>query len=149
WWFKKVSSKAVFGSREGAVLHRGDVAFDRFGHARRAVHEVAYEARLAARVDIEHVVQHQHLSVALDPRTDADGRNGECARHFARQLCGNRFEHHDARTGFFHGAGVVEHLLCSVSAALDLVTAERMHRLRRETDVAANGDAAIYQEADG
>src|SRR5690554_1359835 len=66
-------SVAVRFGREQAFAHFVHVAGDGFLDAGRAVHVVLDEARRLAGEDAEHVVEHQHLAVAVRAGADADG----------------------------------------------------------------------------
>ena len=55
------------------VLHRRHIGLHRLVYRTRALHEILHEARLAAGEDADHVVQHQHLTIAASARANADG----------------------------------------------------------------------------
>src|SRR5215467_4237777 len=55
-------SEAVLGRGVVAFLHGAHIALERVEVVVRTVHEVAHEARLAPRGDVEHVVRDQDLS---------------------------------------------------------------------------------------
>src|SRR5690606_11566408 len=68
------SAVAVFGAGEAARAHRVDVGAYRAGHRAALGQEILDELRPpVAAVEAEHVVQHQHLAVAVRPGADADG----------------------------------------------------------------------------
>src|SRR5262245_38093674 len=67
------TSEAVLGTRERLRLHRLHVGLDRGLERGRAGHEVLHEARLAARIEVEDVVEHEHLAGDVQARADADG----------------------------------------------------------------------------
>ena len=102
-----------------------------------------------AAVEPEQVVQHQHLAVAIRPSADADGRDRTgCGDRF-RQRCRHAFQHQQRRAGFGHRQRVLAQLGSGgVLAALHLETAEAVHRLRGEAQVAAHGNFALDQVAD-
>src|SRR3990172_1062430 len=64
------------------------VAFDEFG---RKVLEQA-----------QHVMDHQHLPVALRPRANADGGDRQPAGNLRSQVLGHSFQHHSERPRLFH-----------------------------------------------
>src|SRR5688572_27015444 len=67
----------MFRPRVGLALHGLDVLLQGVEIRTGAVHEILHEARLAARGDVEHVVQHQDLAVGVGPGADADHRHFE------------------------------------------------------------------------
>ncbi|CAM2144805.1 hypothetical protein PT2222_160166 [Paraburkholderia tropica] len=144
------ASEHVFGTGEAAFLdglHIG--AHGRFDVGLTG-HEVLHETRTLAGENAQHVVQHQHLSRALDARTDADGRNAQLLRDFRAERRRHRFDHHELRTGVLQRERVADQLRrARIALALHLEAAERMHRLRRKTDVRAHGHRALDQHLDG
>src|SRR5688500_5593910 len=67
--------EAVLCRRIFLRLHGLRIRLDRFQRAVAAGEEILGEARLAARSDVEHVVEHEDLSVGIRPRADADDGN--------------------------------------------------------------------------
>src|SRR4030088_3348625 len=66
---------AVLRIREGSRFDFGRVAARRLYHERRELGEFLDEARLAACAQAEHVVDDEHLAVAVNPGADADRRD--------------------------------------------------------------------------
>ncbi len=78
----------------------------------------------------EQVVHHQHLTVAIDARTDADGGNRKLGGDPCRQRGGHAFEHEQVGAGGLDGLRVSQQLVGGVlGLALDLVAAEFVHGL--------------------
>src|SRR5262245_211623 len=99
-------SEAVLGCGVAAILHSLDEALHRGSRAGAAFTEIAREARLAARGDVEDVVEHEDLSVDVRSRADADHRHVHFARDARAELRRNAFEQHDVRAGAFQRLGV-------------------------------------------
>src|SRR5579883_2621723 len=70
-------SERVLGGGKRAAAHRLGVGADRLEHGAAAGEKVLAEFRTLAGGDAEHVVEHQHLAVAIRAGADADGRNRE------------------------------------------------------------------------
>src|SRR5215475_7666548 len=64
------SLEAVLGGGVFARFHRAHVALNRIEVVARPFHEVAYEARLAARGDVEHVVGDEDLAIGIGTCAD-------------------------------------------------------------------------------
>jgi hypothetical protein len=72
----------------------------------------------------------------------------QAGRDFGGQHGRDGFEDDHRRAGFLQGQGIVlQALRGGFALALHLVAAERMHRLRRQADVAADRDAALDEKA--
>src|SRR5512147_2822215 len=71
------SMELVLRRRIRLLLHGLDIAFESIEIGAGAIHEILDEARLAARGDVEHVIQHENLPVGVRPRADADDRHVE------------------------------------------------------------------------
>ena len=70
--------------------------------------------------------------------------------HLGRQHGGDGFEDEHRRTGFLQGQCIVAQALGSrLALALHLVAAHDVHGLRRQAEVAADGDATVDEEFDG
>src|SRR5688500_13677322 len=80
-------------------LHFLDVELDRALDGAGRPHEVLDELRLLAGVDVEHVVQHQHLARAVHAGADADRGYGDRRGDVARQHRRYRFQHDHAGAG--------------------------------------------------
>ena len=90
-------------------------------------------------------MQHQHLTVAKRTGAYADGRNRNLLRDLGREVERYAFDDNRARAGLFHRVGVVEQALATTGleaarSALYLVAAHAVEALRRETDVADDGN---------
>mmetsp|Transcript_5213 Transcript_5213/g.18754 ORF Transcript_5213/g.18754 Transcript_5213/m.18754 type:complete len:835 (-) Transcript_5213:1635-4139(-) len=141
---------AMLGRRKGGL---GDLARERRERRDGAAAQVVvctHERRHAAAVQAEHVVRHEHLAGAALARADADGGDGEAARHERRDLARHHLEHDGHGARFLQCQRVVEQRRRGRRRApLHRVTAQRGHRLRREADVAHDGDAGVRQRAHG
>jgi hypothetical protein len=93
-------------------------------------------------------VEHEHLPVALRAGADADGRD----RHRLADARGHRgrheFEHHGERPGLLEPARLVDEARrAGLVAPLHAEAAEQVDRLRREAEVAHDGDAGAAERA--
>ena len=97
-----------------------------------------------AGVVAQQVVDDLHLPVAVRPRADADGGNGQSLRDGARHLVGHQLQDDAERAGLLQGKGVLQHgLRLRLAFALHPVPAELVHRLRGEPDVAHDRNARL------
>src|ERR1700730_10770404 len=70
---------AVLGIRKGPRLNLRRIATGGVDDEGPELSELFHEARLAvAPAQAQHVVDDEHLAIALDPGADSDRRNGEC-----------------------------------------------------------------------
>src|SRR5215203_2970557 len=131
-------------ARELPRLYFFHVELDRTLDRARGTHVVLDELSLASGKYVEHIVQYQHLAMAVHARADADRRSAHRLGNALRERSGNRFEHDHAGAGFFQQLRLFEKPVGrAVFLALDAIAAKLMHRLRRETEVAADGNAAL------
>src|SRR5271165_4197681 len=94
----------------------------------------------------QQVVEDQHLSIALWPRADADGRNFDLMRNQLRHFARNAFQHHAACAAAFQRESVMHELLnCRQRLSLHFVATHGVYRLRRQSDVPDHGDFRVYQ----
>src|SRR5690554_429723 len=119
-----------------------------FFHAGCVCHEVLDEAGGLAREDAKHVVEYEHLTVAVQTGADADGCHGvEAGGDFGGKGGWNQFQHNHCGTSLFEREGVAVHPDCAgFVAALDAITAELMNGLWSESDMGANRHAAFDQK---
>src|SRR5258705_10122476 len=73
-----------------------DVSCDRTLDAAAIAQKILYELCFFARVDIEHVVQHEHLPRAVAAGADADRRYAKLLRDRARKRGRDQLEHDHA-----------------------------------------------------
>ena len=139
----------VFGGGEGAVLHCCDVGARGRLDAAAAGEEVLREFR-RARIQAQHVVQHQHLAGTVGAGADADGGNRQRLGDGPAQRGRHHFQHDQAGTGCFQRTRIGDQLRGGrFLAPLHLVAAELVDRLRQQTEVRAHRNAALRQEGDG
>ena len=109
----------------------------------------AHELRDDAVFEAEHVVEHEHLAIAMRSGADADRGDRQRVGDHARHLVGHAFEHDREATGVLERLGVVDqrerggHL-----TALHLEAAHRVHRLRGEPDVTHHRDLGVHDRLD-
>src|SRR5262249_38292302 len=97
----------------------------------------------------EEVVHDENLSVAIRPGTDADRRNAQFTGNLRCQLAGQRFQDYGESARGLYCAGITQYLLRGVwRFPLHFVAAEGVDRLRRQTDVAHNGDFRFGEPRD-
>ena len=89
----------------------------------------------------DEIVQHEHLTVALRPGTDADCGHLDGASDCSCHLLRNAFQHHCKRTGAGCRLGIGCEL---VAIALHAIAAELVHRLRSQANVTHHGNASTY-----
>src|SRR5260221_6293788 len=94
---REAAGVAVLGIGEGAGLPLRGVAAGRLDDLRPELGELLDEAWLAARAQPEHVLDDEHLAVALDAGANPDGGDPEAPRHAGGQGRRNAFE--DDREG--------------------------------------------------
>ena len=82
------------------------------------------------------------------PGADADRRDRNLVRDALGHLAGHHLQHHREGTGLGDRAGVGDHLLRGVAAALHPVPADRVLALRREPDVGHHRDAGRVDRRD-
>src|SRR5688500_3182362 len=115
------------------VAVAGDGAADLLADVRVGLHE----ARPEVLEQPEHVVRDEDLAVAPRAGPDADRRDREAPRDLFRDRRGNALHHDREGPGLFDGAGVVQQRRL---VALHAEAAELADRLRRQADVAHDGD---------
>jgi hypothetical protein len=84
-------------------------------HARVAASTVSarvlfHERRHELVEQSEHVVTHEHLSVAVRPRSDADGGDSNMCRGGSGNVGRDGFQHNRKRSGRFEGRSIGEQL---------------------------------------
>lgn len=83
------------------------------------------ETRRKLAVQPEHVMQDEHLTVAVGPRPYADGGNGNPGRNRRRERCGNGLKHNGETPGVFERRRLIKQLPCCFGAlALHLEAAK-------------------------
>lgn len=98
----------------------------------------------------EHVLDHEDLAVGAGARADADGEGrGELLCDVGAQVGGHALEDDGKGAGLLEREGVGDELLgCLGALALDLEAAEGVDGLRRQADVAHDGDAGLHHGLD-
>ena len=141
----------MFRRREFAALDRRDICAHRsFGIARGSiigVREVLHEARHFARINAQHVVQHQHLTVALRARADANGWNAQGVGDARSERRGNHLEHqHRGACGFDRTRICQQMRGIAIAPRLHAIAAELMNALRCQAQMPAYRNAACCDE---
>jgi hypothetical protein len=85
--------------REAALFYIINILTDGAGYLLVQGSGTASGTGLEFRVDPEHVVHHQHLSVAMTSGADADGRDDQAFGNFFCQGGGNLFQHQRKTAG--------------------------------------------------
>ena len=137
-----VAPVAVLFGGEGLVSHLADVL--RRGIADRVADlgEALGELGRAPHGHAEHVVADEHLSIAPRTGADADGRDVDRIADLRCDVGRHRLEHDGIGARLLQRDRVGDDALGRrVAFALHLETAQRMHRLRRETDVTHHRNA--------
>ncbi len=99
------------------------------------------EPRLERLVHPERIVRDEHLAIALGARADADRRHRDGCRDLARDVGRNRLEDDRVHTRLFESERIREQPLATTGiTALDLEAAELVIALRRQADVAHDGN---------
>lgn len=98
----------------------------------------------------EHILRDQDLAIALGRGADPDNRN----INRLRKGNGNRFQHafhdHCKSAGIGNGLGIREDFfMLFLAAATGSITTQRVHRLRSQTDMRHDRNAALREECDG
>ena len=90
-----------------------------------------------AKGQIQNVVEHQHLPIAIRPGADADGGRLDLGRNHGRDFARDAFEQMQATPAAIERHGVAHELLDAAEVfALHLVAAHHVDRLRRQANVA-------------
>ena len=130
--------------RERAGFDGLDVVADRFLHHGLHVAELLGEGRRAV-TQPQHVVDDEHLAVAVGTGTDADGRDVQCRSHLRSEVGRDVFEHERERPRFLVGACEVENLLgVLLGCSLSLV-AGRLDLLGRQAEMRHHGNPELDQ----
>ena len=94
-------------------------------------------------------MDNEHLTIAVNSRTDADGGDGEHVRYFLCQTFWNTLHDNGIGPGTFHGPCIFQHLFsCLFVFTLDLVSSHAMHGLGREADVGHHRDVDVRDRLD-
>ena len=97
------------------------------------------------RIHAEHVVQDEHLRIAVRARADADGENRKFLGQFARDLEIDDFEHDRVGAGRFDGERVFDQPIAMRAHA---IAGANAGGLRRDADVADDGNTGARDRAD-
>ena len=99
--------------------------------------------------EVEQIVEDEDLAVAVGAGADADGGDGQLGGDFFGDFAGNAFEDERAGAGMGEGECVRLELLDGFGGAgLDAVAAHAMEALRREAEVADDGNLGVGEGAD-
>src|SRR4029078_6615321 len=102
------------------------------------------EASLFAKPQAKHVVEDQHLNVAMNTGADSDRWNADAFRDHLGDLARYDFQHYSKRTRIFHCFRIVDQLLRRLRGfTLHALRAELVDQLRRQADVAHDADLFI------
>ena len=129
------------GGGEGSILHLGVVGLEGIGH------DLAHLGKVLDKLGGEgahgqHILPHEHLTVARGPGPDADGDDVQLPGDERRQLRGHTFQHHGEGSGGLDRHSVGQHAGSALFAlALDLEAAKGMVGLGGHAHVGADGDA--------
>src|SRR5260370_35499486 len=118
----------MFGGRKGAIAYLADG-----GGGRRA--RVVPEVRVRLRetwnerfAESQHVMHHEHLTVASGSRADPDSRNRGMLRDFLSKVGGDAFQYERKCARLLHRGRILEQPL---TASGSLATAPALHALPR------------------
>ena len=94
----------------------------------------------------EHVVDHEHLTVALGTSANTDCWHFQTSRYARSQIRGNGFENNRKHAGLLEKIGLLQKALCGLGVAtLGTKSAQLMDRLRRQAKMSHNRNADIDQ----
>src|SRR4249920_1610990 len=89
-------------------------------------------------------MDHEHLTVTMRARADADGGNGQPLGDLLSQVLRNTLQHHRKRAGILYCQGIThDRFPLFFVLTLDLIAAESVHRLGREANVTHDRDADL------
>src|SRR5262245_20500831 len=89
-------------------------------------------------------MDHEHLTVTMRTRADADGRNGQPLGDLPGQVQRDTLQHHREGAAILYRQSIVHDRfpLCFV-LTLNLIAAKSVNRLRRESNVTHDRDANL------
>src|SRR5262249_51153224 len=95
-------------------------------------------------------MDHEHLTVTMRARADADGRNGQPLGDLLGQVLWNAFQHHRERAAILYRQSIAHDRFPLVLVfTLNLIAAEPVNRLRREANVPHDRDTNLDDGLDG
>src|SRR5690242_21433487 len=86
-------AEALLLAGEGAAPHLLGIAGARLADGISGLGVALHESRREPAEEADHVVEDEHLAVAMASRADADGRDGDALRGDARELRRHQLEH--------------------------------------------------------
>src|SRR6516164_11560167 len=123
--------------REGSVLYIFAVMFYGSAEERGRVSISANKFGGRREGEVEHVVKHENLAIAIRTGAYPDRRNRKLRCNLGGHLARNSFEHHNAGSSLGEGTRIgLELGNCFGGAGLHAVTAHAMHTLWRKAEVA-------------
>src|SRR3972149_910736 len=141
--------KALFLCRKYPPLHFIPVAIDRLQNDLFQIHVALDKLGGELAVQPQQVVADQNLSVAVRPRTDADGRNPEMLGDARRQRAWNSLEHHRESSGLLYTESLFQQAFLGFrSPTLNLVTSKGVNGLGGETDMSHHRNAGLHHRPD-
>src|SRR5216684_92560 len=147
---RPLAAVTMFGRRKGALADLADI-----GGRRRA--RILPEVRVRLRetwnerfAQSQHVMHHEHLTIASGSRADPDGRNRGMLRDFLSKVGGDAFQYEREGTGLLDRGRILEQPLTASgslarAAALHAMAAHPMNRLWRKADVSHHWDIDVDQ----
>ncbi len=136
----------MFGAGEGAGADFAAVFLGGAADGGAEVGVLLDEAGSDVVEQAEQVGSDEDLAVAAGSGADADGRDLDGGGELGGEVGWDAFDDEGEGAGGFDGAGVVEEAL---GVALDLEAAESADGLRRQSDVAHDGDVGAGDGGDG
>ena len=134
------------------IRARSDILLEilrRAVNQRRRIAVLANEFCRRHKAQVEQIVQHQHLAIALWPGANADGRNGQLGGDHGAHLPRHAFQHHAEAARALHCDGIAHELLDGGQRfALHLIAAHGVQRLRRKPDVSHDRNFRVAQAHD-
>ena len=102
-----------------------------------------------AKGQIEQIVEHQHLAVAIRSGADADGGSVDLGRDHGGDFARDAFEIHAGHAGAVERDSIAHELFDAAERlALHLVAAHHVDRLRGEADVPGDRNFGVDDAAD-
>src|SRR5579872_2671395 len=114
----------------------------------RSIAVAANEFRCGSEGQIQNVVQHEDLAIAIESCADADGWSLHFGGNHGGDFAGHAFEDYAGDASAIEGDGIAHELLDSGKRlALDFVSAHHVDGLRGEADVSGDGNFGVNHAA--
>ncbi len=127
----------------------GAVAVDRIRDQCRGIAIPAHEFRWRGKGQIDEIVQHQDLAIAVRPGANANGRDVESGGYALRHFRRNSFQHYGESPRYFQGQRIFHQMMDGGKRlALDPVAAHAVDGLRGKRRVCHYRDLCFREPLD-